>query len=90
MPLLRHLLARFSANPLPIITKRVSPLRKPTHGAKSGLGHLALSALHHRQFHEAIAGVEDLDGGLLVITRFGQQNVTDVSLRIAIVEREPA
>jgi hypothetical protein len=38
MPLLRHLLARFSANPLPIITKRVSPLRKPTHGAKSGLG----------------------------------------------------
>jgi len=37
MPLLRHLLARFSANPLPIITKRVSPLRKPTHGAKSGL-----------------------------------------------------
>jgi len=52
--------------------------------------HHALSALHHRQFHEAVARVEDLDGGLLVITGFGQQNVTDVSLRVAIVEREPA
>jgi hypothetical protein len=31
-------LARFSANHLPINTKRVSPLRKPPHGAKSGLG----------------------------------------------------
>jgi hypothetical protein len=47
MPLLRHLLARFSANPLPIITKRVSPLRKPTHGAKSGLSRMWTGEGHH-------------------------------------------
>ena len=50
----------------------------------------ALSALHHRQFHEAVAGVENLDGGFLVISGFGQQNITDVGLRVAIIEREPA
>jgi hypothetical protein len=38
MPLRRHLLARFSAKHLSINTKRVSPLRKPVPGAKSGLG----------------------------------------------------
>jgi hypothetical protein len=37
MPLRRHLLARFSANHLPIKTKRVSPLPQHPHGAKSGL-----------------------------------------------------
>ena len=52
----------------------------------------ALSALHHRQFHEAgvVAGVEDLDRALLVVAWFGLQNVGDVSLRIAIVKGEPA
>jgi hypothetical protein len=37
MPLLRHHLARFSASHFPIATSRTSPLRKPSHGAKSGL-----------------------------------------------------
>jgi len=41
-------------------------------GNTHGIYHHALSALHHRQFHEAVARVEDLDGGLLVIIRFGQ------------------
>ena len=52
----------------------------------------ALSALHHRQFHEAgvVAGVEDLDRALLIVAWFGQQNVADVSLRITIVKGEPA
>jgi hypothetical protein len=37
MPLRQHLLAHFSAKHLSINTKRVAPLRKPPHGAKSGL-----------------------------------------------------
>jgi hypothetical protein len=40
MPLLRHHLARFSAKNFTINSNHVSPLRKPSHGAKSGLGAL--------------------------------------------------
>jgi hypothetical protein len=37
LPLLRHLLARFSDNHLPINTKRVPPLRQPPPWCKGGL-----------------------------------------------------
>jgi hypothetical protein len=37
MPLLRHHLARFSAKNFTIDSNHVSPLREPSHGAKSGL-----------------------------------------------------
>src|SRR5262245_25960162 len=37
MPLLRHHLARFSAKNFTIDSNHVSPLRWPSHGAKSGL-----------------------------------------------------
>jgi hypothetical protein len=64
----------------------------PRRYADTPIRRQALSALHHRQFHEAgaVAGVEDLDRALLVVAWFGQQNVADVSLRITIVKGEPA
>jgi hypothetical protein len=53
MPLRQHLLARFSAKHLSSNTKRVAPLRKPPHGAKSGLSVLYASPSLRHGVHES-------------------------------------
>src|SRR6201993_2629801 len=52
MPLLRHHLARFSANLFAINSSRIPPQHKPPSGAKSGLVHARLSGQSVDRFHQ--------------------------------------